>query len=54
MSEKWARMQTLAASLEGAIKTRPRPCAFLALGRVQHEMVQMNHDAITSVPQSIG
>src|SRR5580693_5419259 len=46
--------RTLTASLEGAIKAGARPRAFLAFGRVQHEMVQMDHDAITSVPQSIG
>jgi hypothetical protein len=36
-------MRTLTASLEGAIKTGARPCAFFALGRVQHEMVQVYH-----------
>src|SRR5580700_12076867 len=53
-NEMSGKRRTLTASLEGAIKAGARPRAFLALGRVQHEMVQMDHDAITSVPQSIG
>ena len=49
--------RALTASLESAIETGSRPRAFFALGPVQHELKQkreMGHDAITSVPQSIG